>query len=92
MTAFRVLLGRELTLAARQGGALGTALGFFLIVVTLMPLGLGPDLALLSRIAPGVLWIGLLLSALLSLPRLLEADDERLMQQSQTRQRAETNL
>ena len=76
MSAFLTLLHRELTLAARQGGALGTALGFFLIVVTLMPLGLGPDMALLSRIAPGVLWIGLLLSALLSLPRLLEADDE----------------
>ena len=76
MTAFLVLLRRELTLAVRQGGALGTALGFYLIVVALMPLGLGPDMALLSRIAPGVLWIGLLLSALLSLPRLLEADDE----------------
>ena len=76
MTAFRALLTRELTLAVRQGGALGTALGFFLIVVTLMPLGLGPDLALLSRIAPGVLWIGLLLAALLSLPRMLEPDDE----------------
>ena len=76
MTAFLVLLRRELTLAVRQGGALGTALGFYLIVVALMPLGLGPDLGLLSRIAPGVLWIGLLLSALLSLPRLLESDDE----------------
>ena len=76
MTAFLVLLRRELTLAVRQGGAIGTALGFYLIVVSLMPLGLGPDMALLSRIAPGFLWIGLLLSALLSLPRLLEADDE----------------
>lgn len=41
-----------------------------------MPLGLGPDLPLLSRIAPGVLWIGLLLAALLAVTRLFEADDE----------------
>ncbi len=76
MRTFLVLLQRDLTLAVRQGSTLGTALGFYLVVVTLMPLGLGPDLALLSRIAPGILWIGLLLAALLSLPRLFEADDE----------------
>jgi heme exporter protein B len=68
------LLRRELRLAAREGGAVGTALGFFLIVVTLTPLGLGPDLNLLTRIAPGILWIALLLSALLSLNRLFEPD------------------
>ena len=56
----------------RQGGAIGTALGFFLIVVTLLPLGLGPDLNLLSRIAAGMLWIALLLAALLSLGRMFE--------------------
>ncbi len=39
------LLRRELTLAVRQGSTLGTALGFYLMIVTLMPLGLGPDLA-----------------------------------------------
>lgn len=76
MSCFRTLLKRDIMLAWREGGALGTALGFFLIVVTLMPLGLGPDLNLLSRIAPGILWIGLLLSALLSLPRLFEPDLE----------------
>jgi heme exporter protein B len=70
------LIRRDLVLALREGGAIGTALGFFLIVVSLMPLGLGPDLALLARIAPGVLWIALLLSALLSLPRIFEADYE----------------
>ena len=74
MTAFMALLSaRDLTLALRQGGALGTVLGFYLVIVALMPLGLGPDLALLSRIAPGILWIGLMLAALLSLPRMLEA-------------------
>ena len=76
MTCFFTLLRRDLALALREGGALGTALGFYVIVVALMPLGLGPDLALLSRIAPGVLWIALLLAALLSLPRLFESDDE----------------
>lgn len=76
MTAFFTLLKRDLKLAMREGGAIGTALGFFLLVVTLMPLGLGPDLNLLARIAPGVLWIALLLSALLSLPRMFEADNE----------------
>jgi heme exporter protein B len=76
MSAFLTLLKRDIVLAAREGGALGTALGFYLIVVALMPLGLGPDLNLLTRIAPGVLWIALLLAALLSLPRIFEADHD----------------
>jgi heme exporter protein B len=76
MSAFVRLVARDLRLAVRQGGALGTALGFYMIVVTLLPLGLGPDLALLSRIAAGVLWIALLLAALLSLPRVFGADWE----------------
>lgn len=76
MNAFAQLVKRDLVLAARDGGAIGTALGFYLIVIALLPLGLGPDLNLLSRIAPGVLWIGLLLAALLSLPRLFEDDRE----------------
>ena len=76
MSAFAKLVARDLKLAVRQGGALGTALGFYMIVVTLLPLGLGTDLNLLSRIAPGVLWIALLLSALLSLPRIFGADYE----------------
>jgi heme exporter protein B len=76
MSGFWTLLRRDLVLAFREGGAVGTALGFYLIVVAMLPLGLGPDLKLLSRIAPGVLWIALLLAALLSLPRLFEADLE----------------
>jgi len=76
MSAFLALLKRDLTLAIREGAALGTALGFYLVVVAMLPLGLGPDLKLLSRIAPGILWIALLLAALLSLPRLFEADQE----------------
>lgn len=76
MKPFWVLLKRDLVLALREGSAIGTALGFYLIVVTMMPLGLGPDLNLLSRIAPGVLWIALLLAALLSLGRVFETDNE----------------
>jgi heme exporter protein B len=76
MRSFLALLLRDLKLAVREGGALGTVLGFYLVVVATLPLGLGPDLALLSRIAPGVLWVALLLAALLSLGRLFEADAE----------------
>lgn len=76
MTCFLTLLRRDLGLAFREGGALGTALGFYVVVVAMLPLGLGPDLNLLGRIASGVLWIALLLAALLSLPRILDADDE----------------
>lgn len=76
MRSFWALIKRDLRLAVREGGAIGTALGFFLVVVSLMPLGLGPDLNLLARIAAGVLWIALLLAALLSLNRIFEADYE----------------
>jgi heme exporter protein B len=74
MTAVFALLGHELTLARRQGGALATALGFYLIVVAALPLGIGPDLNLLSRIAPGVLWVAFLLSALLTADRMFQDD------------------
>jgi heme exporter protein B len=76
MSAFLALLGRDLRLAYHEGSAIGAALGFYLIVVAMLPLGLGPDLALLSRIAPAFLWLALLLSALLSLGRLFETDYE----------------
>lgn len=76
MNAFTALLARDLRLAVREGGALGTALGFYLIVVAMLPLSLGPDLQLLARIAAGILWLALLLAALLSLPRLFEADHD----------------
>lgn len=76
MNAFFTLIGNELRLARRQGGALVTALGFYLIVIASLPLGLGPDLNLLSRIAPGVLWVSLLLSALLTADRMFQDDYE----------------
>lgn len=70
------LLRRDLTLAVRAGGGFGLALAFFLIVVTLAPLGVGADTALLARIAPGILWLGALLACLLSLDRLYALDME----------------
>ena len=76
MSQFLQLVKRDLTLALREGGAVGTALGFYLIVISILPLGLGPDLNLLSRIAPGILWVALLLAALLSVGRIFEHDYE----------------
>lgn len=76
MSWFLTLLKRDILLAVRQGGGAGLAIGFFLIVVAIFPLGLGPDLNLLTRVAPGMLWTALLLSALLTLDRILQSDYE----------------
>jgi heme exporter protein B len=76
MSAGLALLARDVRLAWREGGAVGVALGFYLIVVVITPLGLGPDLNLLARIAPGILWVGLLLAALLSAGRIFDNDYE----------------
>lgn len=70
------IIRRDLVLAIRQGGGVGTAMGFFLAVVVLLPIGLGPDQALLRRMAPGALWIALLLSVLLSADRIFQQDHE----------------
>ncbi|MCJ7873783.1 heme exporter protein CcmB [Marinovum sp. 2_MG-2023] len=70
------LLSRDLALAIRAGGGFGLGLAFFLIVVTLVPFGVGPQSELLSRIAPGILWLGALLACLLSLDRILALDWE----------------
>lgn len=76
MSAALALLVRDVKLAWREGGAVGVALGFYLIVIVITPLGIGPDLNLLGRIAPGILWVGLLLAALLSAGRIFESDYE----------------
>ncbi len=70
------LLLRDLRLAFRSGGGFGLALAFFLLVAVLVPLGVGPDGATLGRIAPGILWVGALLSCLLSLDRVFALDYE----------------
>lgn len=72
----RALLIRDLMLAFRAGGGFGLGLAFFLIVTVLVPFGVGPQSDLLSRIAPGILWLGALLACLLSLDRLLALDWE----------------
>jgi heme exporter protein B len=70
------LIARDLRLAVRAGGGFGLGLAFYLIVAVLVPLGVGPDAAVLARIAPGILWVGALLAALLSLDRLFALDWE----------------
>lgn len=74
--AFGALLLRDLRLAARIGGGGVLAVVFFALVVTLVPFGVGPEPNTLARIAPGMLWVGLVLAALLSLDRLFQADME----------------
>ncbi len=70
------LLIRDLRLAVRAGGGFGLGLAFFLIVVVLVPFGVGAETAVLSRIAPGILWVAALLAALLSLDRIFALDFE----------------
>ncbi len=76
MKAYFALLLRDVRLAVRAGGGASLALAFFAAVVTLVPLGVGPDLKLLARIGGGVLWVAAVLAALLCLDRLFQADFE----------------
>jgi heme exporter protein B len=70
------VLKRDLLLARKQSGGFGAALGFILAVMVLVPLALGPDQALLQRIAPGMMWISLLLAVLLTSDRMFQQDFE----------------
>ena len=74
--ALAALLRRELRLAVRIGGGGTMGLVFFLMLVTVVPFAIGPDLNLLSRIGPAILWIAAALSTLLGLDRLFQADAE----------------
>ena len=76
MTALAALFMRDLRLAIRVGGGALIGVLFFLIVVTLVPFAIGPDLALLARVGPAILWLGALLASLLTLDRLLAIDHE----------------
>ncbi|HTS20336.1 MAG TPA: heme exporter protein CcmB [Casimicrobiaceae bacterium] len=67
-------LARDLRLALRSKAELGVQLLFYIIVVTLFPLGVGVETALLHALGPGVLWVAALLASLLSLPRLFGSD------------------
>lgn len=68
------LLLRDLKLSIRAGGGALVGVLFFLTVVAVIPFGVGPDLKLLSRIGPAIVWIGALLAALLGLDRLFQAE------------------
>ncbi|MDB5653177.1 MAG: ccmB [Tardiphaga sp.] len=76
MTALGALIRRDIRIAMRVGGGALIGVLFFLTVVVLMPFALGPDLALLARLGPAILWIGALLASLLTLDRLFMADQD----------------
>ncbi|MBL8658341.1 MAG: heme exporter protein CcmB [Rhodospirillales bacterium] len=76
MKAFWRTVGRDLQLALRQGMDSFTAVVFFVLAVVLFPFGVGPEPAVLARIAPGVIWVAALLASMLSLERLFQLDYE----------------
>jgi heme exporter protein B len=76
MRSLTALLVRDMQLAIRVGGGALMGALFFLIVVALIPFAVGPDLALLRRIGPAILWLGGLLASLLALDRLFATDNE----------------
>ena len=76
MSPFLAVIARDLRLARRQGTDIAMTLAFFVVVVALFPLGLGPTPELLARIAPAVLWVTALLAAMLSFDRLFQQDSE----------------
>jgi heme exporter protein B len=72
----RTIILRDLTLAMRRRSDVMTTLFFFVIVVSLFPLGIGPELDTLRLIAPGVFWVAALLASMLALEKLFAADFE----------------
>jgi heme exporter protein B len=70
------LFVRDVRLGIRAGGGALVGVLFFLAVVSVVPFGVGPDMNLLARIGPAILWIGALLAGLLGLDRLFQADRE----------------
>ena len=76
MTPLTALLVRDMRLAVRVGGGALIGVLFFVVVVTLTPFAIGPDLALLRRIGPAILWLAALLASLLALDRLFASDHE----------------
>jgi len=76
MNALVAVARRDLLVAVRRAGEAVTPLLFFVVVTTLVPLGLEPRPELLAEVAPGMLWVGALLAALLGLERLFAADHE----------------
>ena len=75
-SAFWIILKRDLLLAVRRRSEIFTVLFFFVVVISLFPLGVGTEQEVLKRIAPGVVWIAALLASTLALDRLFSADYE----------------
>ena len=73
---FGSLIQRELRLAIRHGADSMMVVMFFVLVVVLFPLGVGPEPSILTRISAGVRWVAALLSAMLSMDRLFQTDFE----------------
>jgi heme exporter protein B len=76
MSALTAIIKRDIALSWRIGGGAAIGVLFFLSVVVLMPFAVGPDLALLKRLGPAILWLGAMLASLLTLDRLFLADHE----------------
>jgi heme exporter protein B len=76
MKAFVAILKRDLHLGFRQGGGAGAAIAFMLSVLVLIPLSIGPDQNLLQRLAPGIMWLALLLAVLLTSEKIFQQDFE----------------
>ena len=76
MTALAAILIRDMRIAVRVGGGALIGVLFFLVVVTLIPFAVGPNLPLLKQIGPAILWLAALLASLLALDRLFAADHE----------------
>jgi heme exporter protein B len=76
MTAFSAILRRDILLSWRQGGGAGAGLAFILSVLVLVPLAIGPDQNFLQRIAPGIMWLALLLAILMTAEKIFQQDYE----------------
>ena len=76
MSPLFALIARDIRLAVRQGADSMMVIVFFVLVVVLFPLGIGPEPAILARVAAGVIWVAALLAAMLSMDRLYQSDHE----------------
>jgi heme exporter protein B len=74
--AFLAILRRDLTLALRHRGEMANPLVFFVVVVSLFPLALGPEQDILTRVAPGIIWVAALLAATLAMDGMFRSDFE----------------
>ena len=76
MNVFWAIVRRDLKLAFRRGGDAANVVVFFILTITLFPFGIGPEEAILARVAPGIVWVVALLAAMLSLDRLFRDDHD----------------